>query len=249
MSSSISAQANHYDKITESYTKHYGDKFSVAYRDIFMFRPMYQGISLANKQVLDAMCGGGECTEILIQAGAYVTGLDVSPKALDNFQVRHPNTKTVCASITQTGLPDNSFDVVNVFGGLHHLHPHLNEAIREIHRILKPGGYLAFTEPHAHSIPDKLRQMWYSLDPLFVENEAAIDMAALKKEHAPLFEYEVETYAGSIAYLLVLNSMVFRMPWVVKKLISPTLLWLERITWPILTPNVACFVNARWRKK
>ena len=48
-------------------------------------------------------------------------------------------------------IPDcrtTSFDCVAVVGGLHHIHPNVKAAVREIHRVLKPGGHFCFMEPH-----------------------------------------------------------------------------------------------------
>lgn len=58
-------------------------------------------------------------------------------------------------------LPDASFDVVCIGGALHHFHPGVQSAIDELHRVLKPGGILCFNEPHAGSLPDIARKIWY----------------------------------------------------------------------------------------
>jgi SAM-dependent methyltransferase len=43
-------------------------------------------------------------------------------------------------------FPDNSFDLINVFSTLHHI-PNVAFVLKELFRVLKPGGYLLLKEP------------------------------------------------------------------------------------------------------
>ncbi|MBI4055165.1 MAG: class I SAM-dependent methyltransferase, partial [Elusimicrobia bacterium] len=49
-------------------------------------------------------------------------------------------------SITQTGLPDASFDAVLAHNVFHHI-PDYGAALQELFRILRPKGLLCFIEP------------------------------------------------------------------------------------------------------
>jgi SAM-dependent methyltransferase len=239
----------HYDRIANQYQEHYGDFYSLKYRLRFINKPLFAGIDLEGKDVLEAMCGSGHTTEYLLSRGARITGLDVSSKEVHAFQRSWPDCSSVCASILESGLPDNHFDCVAVIGGLHHLHPHLGEAVHEIHRTLKPGGYLCFAEPHKQSLPDLVRSYWYKHDRLFAHNEASIDLEALKKAFSNHFNFRTDSYRGNIAYLLVLNSMVFRVPAVLKRLYSPALLDIESLIERIQGRLTSCFVVSQWQKK
>lgn len=42
--------------------------------------------------------------------------------------------------------PDNQFDLVTCFGTVHHI-PNASAVIKELYRVLKPGGYLLIREP------------------------------------------------------------------------------------------------------
>src|SRR5262249_11934781 len=190
-------QKAHYEQVGEEYERHYSDACSMEYRLRFLNEPMMGSINLKELRVLDAMCGAGQMTDYLLGCGAQVTGLDISDKVIERFREKYPQAQAIVGSILGTGLESNSYDCVTVLGGLHHLHPNVDAAIGEIHRILVPGGYFCFTEPHAGSLPDVVRRLWYGVDRrMFADNEQAIDMAALQVQNEDRFESLTMRYGG-----------------------------------------------------
>lgn len=242
-------QKEQYERIAAGYDAHYNDANSVRYLREFVFEPMLAGLDVKGKRVLEAMCGGGQITGYLQELGAHVTGLDLSASQVANYRKRYPGCEVVCASALNTGISDNSYDVIVVIGGFHHLPPHEEEGIAELHRILKPGGYLSFMEPHRESVLDRLRRLWYSRDDLFAENEEAIDTTHLHQVFADKFEFKKEIFAGNTGHLLVYNSMIFRVPLWFKGLYSPFAIFTERILNRILGKTFSCYVVAQWEKK
>jgi len=145
-------QREHYNRIGAEYEAQYGDPDGLTYRERFLYEPLLAGLDLEGRHVLEALSGSGHATEYLLeQKKALVTGLDISDEAIASFKERWPTCDAFCASITESGLPDESFDCIVVVMGLHHLHPHLLEALREVHRLLRKGGTFCFTEPHKES--------------------------------------------------------------------------------------------------
>jgi SAM-dependent methyltransferase len=199
--------------------------------------------------VLDALCGSGQTAEFLMSQGAEAVGLDISEKVIEQFRGKLPGATGVQGSILKTDFANSSFDAVFVTGGLHHVHPHVPEAVDEIYRILKPGGWLCFFEPHTGSLADAGRKLWYRFDRLFEENEAAVDVDSLKAHNRDRFDFVTTRYSGGPAYLLVLNSMVFRLPRRLKAAYSRPLLWLEPKLQRVQGKRTSCFVVAQWRKK
>jgi len=242
-------QRAHYDRIIADDEAHYDDEPSRRYRNRFLYDPLFAGLKLDGRHVLEAMCGSGQTTGYLLDRGASVTGLDLSGAAIESFRRRWPRATAVRSSILESGLKDETFDGVVVIGGLHHVHPNVDRALGEIYRVLKPGGWFCLGEPHAGSVPDLVRRWWYRRDHLFQEGEGAIDLAALKAANAGRFEFEFERYVGSVAYLLVLNSMVFRIPRRLKPLYAQPLVFLEHAFSFLHGRRTACFVLARWRKR
>jgi SAM-dependent methyltransferase len=247
--SSERAQRAHYDRLAADYVAHYQDAWSQRYRDAFIDAPLLAGLDLRGRRVLEAMCGSGATTAALRARGARVTGLDVSPGSLELFRRQWPDCDAVCASITHSGLASDRFDAAVVVGGLHHLHPEVEPALAELHRVLRPGGMLCFMEPHAGSLPDWFRRRWYRWDPLFLPNEAAIDVPGLAHRFADRFAPVATTYGGNVAFLLVANSMVFRIPPRLKGRYSPALLRCERWLGRLQGPALSCFAVCQWRKR
>jgi ubiquinone/menaquinone biosynthesis C-methylase UbiE len=97
--------------------------------------------------VLEVGCGAGFTTVALSQRGYVVEAIDTVPDMLDQTRrlavqagVDHLVT-TNSDDIHRLGYPDNAFDLVVAIGVLPWLHsPH--QAIREMARVLKPGGHL-----------------------------------------------------------------------------------------------------------
>lgn len=228
---------------------HCADPWSLEYRTRFIDGPLGEGLDLAGCRILEGMCSGGYTTGYLLSRGALVTGLDISPDFIATFRAKWPGCEAICASLLETGLPDASFDAVVVMGGLHHVHPRLPDALDEVHRILKPGGYFCFVEPHAGSLPDLFRKAWYRLDRRFERNEAAVDVEAMMRGNARRFEFLRTAYYGNLAYLLVFSARVLRIPPALKRLYSRPLLAWEGLVHRFIGPRLSCYVVCRWRKR
>ncbi|HAH20869.1 MAG TPA: hypothetical protein DCL49_08215 [Candidatus Omnitrophica bacterium] len=242
-------QQQQYDKLIDKYDATYGDDYSQQYRCKYIYKPMFDSISLKGMNVLEAMSGSGQVTDYLLSHGAIVTGLDISKKSIQLFKERWPGSTAVCCSLLNSGLPSESFDCVVVMGGLHHVQPHSMQAIDEAYRLLKPGGYFCFAEPFAGSFLDTIRKIWYRHDPLFAKNEQAIDIEFLKNEYADRFEIKKEKFIGNVAYIFVMNAMILRIPAFLRRWYAPFLLRMEYFLERILGKRFSCFCLNQWRKK
>jgi ubiquinone/menaquinone biosynthesis C-methylase UbiE len=99
--------------------------------------------SSAGLDVLDVGCGQGIDLVEYARAGARVTGIDLTPRHVELAR-SHIEALGLVATVVQGDaerLPfeDASFDVVSSNGVLHHT-PDMPAALREIRRVLRPGG-------------------------------------------------------------------------------------------------------------
>ena len=72
-----------------------------------------------NAEILDLCCGSGEAAAPWISAGYAVTGLDVSPRALDLAAERHPLMQRVEGLAEAPPLKDQSFNAIQLSVALH----------------------------------------------------------------------------------------------------------------------------------
>jgi SAM-dependent methyltransferase len=102
---------------------------------------------------LDLGCGAG--LDALLTArevgpAGSVIGLDFSPAMIDKAtagarEAGLVNTRFVCASAAEAPFEDDSFDLIT-FNGILNLSPDKDAILREIVRLLRPGGRLVFAE-------------------------------------------------------------------------------------------------------
>lgn len=97
------------------------------------------------QQVLDVACGTGVLArELRLRVGRQgsVTGLDINPGMLEVARRKQPSIDWQQAAAESLPFPESSFDaVVSQFGLM--FFDDRKQAIREMARVLKPGGYLA----------------------------------------------------------------------------------------------------------
>lgn len=93
-----------------------------------------------------------------------VTGLEVSPYAAEVAR-REFLAPVVHGTIERTQFADASFDAVVLWDVIEHLVEPLT-ALREVRRIMKPGGYLfVSTDDSHHWLPRLLGRHWWGLAP------------------------------------------------------------------------------------
>lgn len=94
-------------------------------------------------KVLEIGCGLGTDGAQFAEAGADYTGVDLTEAAVElarqRFELFDLKGKFQTADAENLDFADESFDLVYSHGVLHHT-PETEKAIREIHRVLRPGG-------------------------------------------------------------------------------------------------------------
>ncbi|MBI3707160.1 MAG: methyltransferase domain-containing protein [Proteobacteria bacterium] len=95
-------------------------------------------------KLLDVACGPGYAAAAGSARGAKAIGVDFSPAMIAVARRRHPALEIHKGDAEHLPFPDLSFDAVVANFGLHLL-PNPGKALAEAHRVLRPGGRVAFT--------------------------------------------------------------------------------------------------------
>lgn len=107
--------------------------------------------NIRNKNLLDVGCGCGYSTELLCRHlnPVSIAAFDLMPEHVKKTRKRcrgnNIETHVFVGDVTQIGVPDNSIDAAFVFGVLHHV-SQWQQGLREICRVLRPGGLLLIEE-------------------------------------------------------------------------------------------------------
>ncbi len=130
--------------------------------------------------VLEVGCGEGRGIDLMLPKAKSYTALDKIEPIIASLRKKYPQGKFISGNIPPfTDLQDNSFDRVFSFQVIEHID---NDRLflKEIHRVLKPGGEAFLTTPN--------RPMSLSRNPWHVREYTAEELTSLAQE----FFQEVE---------------------------------------------------------
>lgn len=109
-------------------------------------------VDLQGRAILDVGCGAGQMTARIATQGEAqrVVGAEVDEVQLRKNREREWPAGVAFARCGAEALPfgDASFDGITLFKSLHHVPvPAMDEAFRQLQRVLRPGGWLFISEP------------------------------------------------------------------------------------------------------
>ena len=109
----------------------------------------------AGERLLEVGCGMGTDLLQFARGGAICTGVDLTPRSIEisrhRFKLYDVPGTFLIADGERLPFSDNSFDLVYSNGVLHHT-PDTAAAVREIHRVLRPGGIAKVMLYYRHSL-------------------------------------------------------------------------------------------------
>jgi demethylmenaquinone methyltransferase / 2-methoxy-6-polyprenyl-1,4-benzoquinol methylase len=95
--------------------------------------------------VLDGCCGTGDLAIADARAGGKVTGLDFSERMLERARRKAPELEWISGDLLALPFEDASFDAATVGFGVRNVED-LDRSLRELRRVLRPGGRLGILE-------------------------------------------------------------------------------------------------------
>ena len=148
---------NQQDKVTKHFgnnPQEYADKYSYATQEGYSFlvrrNRLEERLGSGNGQVLDIGCGPGVMTKQIRDLGWEYVGIDISKEMIELANMRFNQDPHVCfkvGSVEKIEEKDSSFDVVVAMGLVEYVADD-EVVIREVARVLKPGGLFIVSLPN-----------------------------------------------------------------------------------------------------
>ncbi|MCA9283782.1 MAG: bifunctional demethylmenaquinone methyltransferase/2-methoxy-6-polyprenyl-1,4-benzoquinol methylase UbiE [Phycisphaerales bacterium] len=164
-------------------------------------------------RVLDVACGTGDLSEAFARAGALVTGVDFTEPMLEIARRkvarrsdldRRPDYRQ--GDAMNLAFPDRSFDVVSIAFGLRNV-AEPARALREFHRVLRPGGRLVvleFSEPRQPIVA--------ALNRIYSGRVMPLTATLLARDRSGAYRYlprSVQTFASAEALAAMVREAGF----------------------------------------
>lgn len=160
---------------------------------------------VAGLDALDVGCGEGRMCRWFSEQGARPVGLDPTPEMIAAARARHPAGTYVEASAESMPFADASFDLVLSYLTLIDI-PDFRLAIREMSRLLRPGGKLVIvnlnsfvsTRPRAWHQDAKGVKIHVAVEEYYDERAILLEWAGISiyNWHRP-FEAYVQALLGA----------------------------------------------------
>ncbi len=186
------------------------------------------------KRHLDIGAGRGRLMDLFAERfGVESSALDYTDELM-----QREGQKVDIADLNREGLPyeDGSFDIVTATEVVEHLE-HYRQVLREVHRVLRPGGWCVLTTPNILNLNSRFRFLWFGFWNLF---------GPLPVKHGAL--YSTGGHINPVSFFLLAHALMdadFAN-------VSVTVDKHQRSAWPkliLVWPFLKLFAAWAWRKE
>jgi SAM-dependent methyltransferase len=177
-----------YDRVAEDYAESFHDELSKKPFDRKMLDWLIEKVGDLGV-ICDVGCGPGQVARYLHEHGARACGVDLSAGMVERARSLSPGIPFEPGDmLALDGVADDAYGGAAAFYSLIHVpRPALNQALRELRRVLRPGGTLLITFHLGREVVH--RDEWWgkevSLDFIFFEREEM-------KEHLRAAGFELQ---------------------------------------------------------
>lgn len=142
-----------------------------------LFKAYVVALDYVHGDVLEVGCGEGRGVSTLLQRATTFTAVDKIAEVVKRLQAQFPGSRFMSMNIPPlTGLQDNTYDSVVSFQVIEHIQDDA-AYLREIYRVLKPGGLALLTTPN--------RSMSLSRNPWHIREYLSDELTTLAKQIFP----------------------------------------------------------------
>jgi len=174
-----------FDTVAESYDRT-NDLLSFGQDRIWRKRVLKVVKPESGQTILDLAAGTGSSSVVFAKEGVKVIASDFSEGMLAVGRKRHPELEFVYADATKLPFKDASFDAVTISFGLRNVNEP-KTALKEMLRVLKPGGKVVICEFSQVGIP--VIRLFYS----FYLKKVLPRLSSLLASNQGAYEYLAES--------------------------------------------------------
>lgn len=160
----VEACGSHFVRDAETEAEFFDRYRRFRYETEWHIRDLVPFSETTGRRVLEIGCGNGADGTEFARHGAEYTGVDLTPTAVErtraHFRVLGLKGRFQVDDALGLSFPDESFDFVYSHGVIHHT-PDPARAIREVFRVLRPGGQAVVMLYHRRSFNYLVRVMLY----------------------------------------------------------------------------------------
>lgn len=217
MINSTEKQIEHFNRIaSEYYNARQNPKFSLICSKIWeiVFKSHIFKDLNGPLNILDAMCGFANGYDILndnLKTEFRYSGFDYSEEMVRYASQKHPSLRLFVCDILNYSEYE-TYDIILLIGGLHHVYASAGQAVSNISKALKPGGLFINFEPTNNNFLWKwIRNRIYEKNVIFdADTEKAFTTSEMhtiaQKNNLIVID---ELYPGLLAYVLWYNPEAF----------------------------------------
>lgn len=188
------AKNTHAPTIRESYLR-------TAKSQVHLIQKYASGTNL-----LDIGCAQGFFLFSASQAGYTAKGIEISQDAAEYARMEF-GLDVEAKPFEELRFADNHFDVVTLWQVLEHV-PYPLVILREVHRILKPGGLLVVSTPNIEGIPAKiLRKRWWDIKRLHINQFTTKTLTEIL-QNGGFKNISSVSYRGFVSLSILLTMML-----------------------------------------
>jgi ubiquinone/menaquinone biosynthesis C-methylase UbiE len=164
----------------------------------------------SGKYALEIGAGMGEFTEVLLKNYSHVYATDISEASLSilkNIYSEYKGLRILVGDMEALPFDDEAFDLVSCAGSLSYGDNNL--VLKEVYRVLRPGGYFMAVDVLDHNPIYKLNRLLH-----FIKDQrtwSVVNRAPTNKllaKYSQMFEVQI-TYYGSLVWVIPFLKVFF----------------------------------------